>query len=227
MRPAAGAGAGKDAGQVARAVADHRHRLPVERRHHQFAGFAIGEGRQRLRVDDLDDVGIFPDMQPVLLGTFESDARAVHLGKPERVVGLDAEHRFDAPPMLLGMRLGADDQRMQPRIPARVQPFGRENLVQPPQVAGNRMRHRRAEIPHQLDLAQAVAGAGGNRQAAESFDAVLEAEAAGEQPVTGHVLENVRLAHPGGVERARHQVRPAFEVMPVVKDDGRIARRAA
>ena len=166
-------------------------------------------------------------MQAVLLGAFEGDAGAVHLGEAEGVVRLDAEHLLDAPPVLVGMRLGADHQRVQLRVLARIEAFFPEHVVQTPEIARDRVRDGRAEVAHQLDLAQAVAGAGGNAQATELLDAVLEAQPAGEQAVAADVLEDVGVAHAGGEQRARHQVRPAREVVPVVIDHRRVAGRAA
>ena len=102
--------AGEKAGQIAGAKADDRHGLAVERSHHQFADFTVSNGLQRYRIDDFDHISILPDVQAVLLRTFEGDARTVHFGEAERVVGLDAEHLFNALPVLFRVRLGADYQ---------------------------------------------------------------------------------------------------------------------
>ena len=92
---------------------------------------------------------------------------------------LDAEHLFNAPTMVFGMRLRADDQSMQPGIATRIEPFFLEYVEQSAKIAGNGVRHAGAKVTHQLDLAQAVSGASRNAQTAELFGAILEPETAG------------------------------------------------
>ena len=116
---------------------------------------------------------------------------------------------------------------MQLRVLARIEALVLEHVVEAPEIARNRMRDGGAEIAHQLDLAQAVAGASGDAQAAELLDAVLETETSGEQAVAADVLEDVGVAHAGREQRARHQVGPAAEVVPIVVDHRRVARRTA
>ena len=77
------------------------------------------------------------------------------------------------------MRLGPDDQRMQPGVTARIELFLGKYFKEPPEVAGDGVRHGGAEVAHQLDLPLAVTGPGRDREAAQPFDAVLEAQPAG------------------------------------------------
>ena len=74
------------------------------------------------------------------------------------------------------MRLGADHQRMQTGIRARVQPLFDKHVVEPTEIARNGMCHGGSKIPHELDLARTVTRTGRNRQTAESLDAILETQ---------------------------------------------------
>ena len=99
--------------RIAGAKADDRHGLAVERSHHQFADFTVGNGLQRYGIDDFDHKSILPDVQAILLGAFKSDTWTIHFGKAEGVVGLDAKHFFDSQSVLLRVRLGTNHQRRQ------------------------------------------------------------------------------------------------------------------
>ena len=74
--PAAGTGAGDQACDVARAVADHRHGLFAEGGEDEFALVAIFEDAASFGVDDLGIEVILQDVEAVLAGAFDGDAGA-------------------------------------------------------------------------------------------------------------------------------------------------------
>jgi len=78
--------------------------------------------------------------------------------------------------------------------------------------------HRGAEILGKLDLAARVASPGGDGHAAQTLRAKMDAKAAREQPVAGHVLKNVVPAHANHVDAARHEVGPGIDVVLRVAD---------
>ncbi len=70
------------------------------------------------------------------------------------------------------------------------------------------MRHGGAEVLDELELTLGVARPGGDGHAAETFRPEMNAEAAREQAVAGHVLEDVALAHARHVEATGHEIGP-------------------
>ena len=83
------------------------------------------------------------------------------------------------------------------------------------------------EIGDELDLPLGEATARRDDGAAEGFGAVVEAEAAGEEPVAICVVELVARPAAGGTDRAGHDPRPDGEIAFAVADDRRPAGRAA
>jgi hypothetical protein len=65
-RPAATAGRGDQGDDVARAVADHRHRLLAQGREEQLTLLSIAARRAGVRVDDLRIEIILEDLQTLL-----------------------------------------------------------------------------------------------------------------------------------------------------------------
>ena len=80
--------------EVARAIADHRHRLLGERGEDELAFLAVRQARAGRGVDHLGEEMILPDMQPILgLDAFIGHARPHHLGKPVDVDRMHVERR--------------------------------------------------------------------------------------------------------------------------------------
>ena len=80
-----------------------------------------------------------------------------------------------------------------------------------------------AEVREELELAEGVAGGGGDGEHADLLGAVLEAEAAGEHPVAGSVLEHVLRAAAHHPQAAGDGIGPFFQVLLRMQDDGGIA----
>lgn len=213
----AGAVAGDDAGEIARAVAQDGHPVAAEGGQHQFAHFAVRDEPAGFGIDDFKKVGVLPQVQAVLFLTLEGHARAVHFGEPVGVVDLHAEQALDAPPRLLGVGFRAHAGDAQGHG-ARIFPFFDERGAQMQGVGGQDMRHGGAEVLDQLELALGVARPGGDGHAAETLRPEVDAEAAREQAVAGHVLEDVALAHARHVQAAGHEVGPAVDVRLGVAD---------
>ncbi len=70
------------------------------------------------------------------------------------------------------------------------------------------MHHSRLEVAHEFQLTTAVAGPRWNGHAAEAFRPEVNAKPACEQPVAGHVLEDVFLAHASHMQTAGHEIGP-------------------
>ena len=73
----------QNTGQIAGTVAQQRHSFAVDGGQHQFAHLAVGHGFQRLRIHNLHDIIIFPNVHPVLFRTLEGHPRPTHLGHAE------------------------------------------------------------------------------------------------------------------------------------------------
>ena len=165
--------------------------------------------------DDLDDVVVLPDVHAVLLGALEGDAGAAHLRHAEGVVGLDAEHVLDALARVLGVRLGADHEGAELGVLARVDALLAHHLIQACGIGRDGVHDGGAEV------------GGGDGQHADLLGAVLEAEAAGEHPVAGGVLEHVFRTAAHHPQAAGYGVGPFFQVLLRMQDDGGITGGAA
>ncbi len=201
-------GAGQQPGQVAGAVADHRHRLLGEAGEDQLALLAVREHLLGDRVDDLGIEVVLPDVQPVLRRAgLLRDARADHLAEPVDVDGRDPGALLEVSAHLVGPRLGAEHPDLQGRR-ARVHALA-VHLVEDRQEV--RRRHQDdpwLEVEDQLHLPLGHPAADRYDGAAEALGTVVRAEPAGEQAVAvGHV-HHVAGACAGGVQRPRDHVGP-------------------
>ena len=188
---ATGAFSGQDAGQVTGTIAQQRHGLALERGQHQFTDFSVRNGFEGVRIHNLHNVVVFPNVHAVLLGTFEGDTGTAHLRHAEGVVRLHAQHLFDALARILGVRLGTDHEGAESGVPAGIDALFTHDLIQAGGVRRDGVHHGGAEVREELQLTQGVAGRCGDGKHAHLLGAVLEAESAGEHPVARCVLENV------------------------------------
>ncbi len=154
----AGTFAREDAGQVTGTIAQQRHGLALERGQHQFTDFSVRNGFEGVRIHNLHNVVVFPNVHAVLLGTFEGDTGTAHLRHAEGVVRLHAQHLFDALACILGVRFGSDHQGAEPGVPAGIDALFAHHLIQAGGVRGDGMYHGGAEVREELQLAQGVAG---------------------------------------------------------------------
>src|SRR5205814_9593784 len=90
------AGAGDDAGDVARAVTHQRHGLFAQRREHDLPLLALGQHPPAFGIDDLHDVVVVPVVDAGVLGAVDAGARAVQLRESVAVVTVDAQQAADS-----------------------------------------------------------------------------------------------------------------------------------
>ena len=180
----------------------------------------------RLGIHDFRKVGVLPDVQAVLLEALKADAGAVHFGEAVGIVHLDIEELLDALAESLGVGLGADHGDAQGEL-AGILAHLTQAFAQDERVGRQNVGHCGVEVPDQLDLAQGVAGAGGNGHAAEALRAGMDAESAGEEAVAGHILKDIILAHAHHVQAAGHEVGPDIQIILGVGDSHGRARGAA
>ncbi len=95
-RPAARARRAGERGEIARAVAQERHRLPRQAREHELALDVRPAARAPVSgFDDLDDEVVLADVGARLLGALTGDAGTHHLGEPVDVERAQAEPPLD------------------------------------------------------------------------------------------------------------------------------------
>jgi hypothetical protein len=80
---------------------------------------------------------------------------------------------------------------------------------------------------NELNLLLGLAAGHRHDGAAESFRAVVRAQAAGEQPVAVRHVHDVSGSSTRGADRAGHQPGPRLDIARGVTDDGRFSRRTA
>ena len=150
-------------------------------------------------------------MQAVLVLALEGHSGAVHFGQAVGVVYLHVEQGFDAAARLFGVGLRAHTGDAQGKGFG-VLAFLNQGRAEMQGIGGQDVGHGGPEILHQLELALGVARARRNGHAAEALGAEMDAEAAREQAVAGHVLEHVVLAYARHVKAAGHEIGPAVDV---------------
>ena len=161
-----------EGGDVARAVADHRHGLLAQRGQHQFAFLAVGQRLAGLEVNDFRVKPILEDMRSGLALAFHGHAGADDFRQAVNVVGLDAAFGLDALAHGFGPRLRAEDARAQGQFLEVDAQLGR--LVDDVQeVAGRAADGRGTEILHHHQLPLGVAAGNGNDRGAQRLGAVM------------------------------------------------------
>jgi len=125
------------------------------------------------------------------------------------------------------MRLGAQEGDAELAIFLRIHALIREGVQERQRVAGYDVNDGGAQVLHEEDLALAVSRRRGQDQGPQALGAVMEAQAAGEEPVAHHVLEDVGCPHAGGVHGPGEKLRPAVDILSRVeyhRDPARGAR---
>ncbi len=187
VHPAAGTGTGQKAGQVPGAVADDGHALAAERGHDQFPEFAVRD-RSRSRDSRSRRCRRLPQVHAVLFRALEATP-GPFISESRRNVDLHVvDGSSDAWPPRYRARPRPGRSGWQ--VPGSL-PISRNHIGQVQGVGRDDVHGRDVEIHNELDLTHAVAGPGRDGQAAQALGAVVDARR-GEQPVAGHVLEDVR-----------------------------------
>jgi len=156
QRAAAGALAGDQRRNVARAEAQERKGLFGERRENEFAALAVGKDLAGVGIDDLGIERVLEDVNAVLGHALAGDSGADDFGQAVDVDGLEGEPFLDGFAHLLGPRLGAEEPHAQLERPWR-HAIGEAFLGERERVGGRAAKHSGAEVLHEHDLALAVA----------------------------------------------------------------------
>ena len=103
-------GARQQSGEIARAIADHRHCLLAEGGENELTQRAIGQDLAAYRIDDLGIKVVFPDMQTILaFDALVGNARAHHLRQAVDIHGMHIAGLFDFLAHAVGPGLGPED----------------------------------------------------------------------------------------------------------------------
>ena len=207
-------GAGQQPGQVAGAVADHRHRLLGQRGEDQLALLAVGQHLAGHRVDDLGVEVVLPDVQPVLgLDALAAPRR----GRSPRT-GRRCRPRAcrGAPPSRgASRRSTARRRRCRPeRGRARVDALrARSSSTIASMYDGVTMMMSGSKSGISWTWRSVMPPETGTTVQPELLGAVVRAEPAGEQPVAVGVVQHVPRPPAGGPDATRHHVGPHVEVV--------------
>ena len=214
----------KDAGDVVGAVADDRHRLARHRGEHDFAVFAVGNGRAGDGIDDFGDVLVFPHVQAVVrLAVLARRADAAGFRHSVDVKALDVEALLDLAAHFVRERLGAEDADAQGRDVAIAGLFRVQLLDDARNVGDDAAETLRAEVAHELYLALGVSGGGRHAEKPGLPATVIASETSIEKTERRHNLERIALLKTRHREAARHALRPLVQVVLGVRHDDRRA----
>ena len=214
---AARAGFVCDARDVARAVAEERRGFAREGGEDEFAGGAFGHGLERVGVNDFDEEVVVLDVHAGLAGAVAGDAGADDFGEAVVVGGGDGEGLFDVAAHVLGPGFAAEEGEGEFE-------FGLEaaladGLDEFEGVGGRGDEGVDAHVLEDHELLFGVAGGDGDDARADAFDAVVEAEAAGEESVPERDLRGVVGPQSARDEEPRAEVGPQAEVGAGVRDE--------
>jgi hypothetical protein len=214
-----------DTREIPGPVTDQGQPLPRQRGHHQLAPLAIRKDAAGPRIDDLRQVVIVPDVDPLPGEALDAHPRPASLRHADEVMRADAHLAFDPDPQLVRPRLRPQHRHPQLRRPE-VEPLLPRDLDHAERVRRDRREHCRSEVSQELELQERPARPHGDHHGAESLGPRLEAETAGEQAEGGRDQDDVVGCYPGGDERSRHDLPPLPEVRRGVRVDDRRPRRA-
>src|SRR5574343_1369809 len=216
----------QQAGQIAGAVADDREGFLGQRGEDQFALFAVGQYFAGFRVDDLRVEMVFPDHRAVLgLDAFAGDARAHHFGQAVDVDGIDTELLLDLVAHALAPRLGTEDANLE-RDFVGLDAQALELLGNHQRVGRRDHDDFRLEIHDLLDLLLGLATGHRHGTGAETLDAIVSTQAAGEHAVAVGDMNHVAGPATCGADRAGNDVGPVVDILLGVADNHRLASRS-
>ena len=210
-RPAAAARLEGDRGDVAGAVAQQRHRLLQQGREDELALDALVERRTGLRIDDLDEEVVLVDVQAVArLEALGRDARTAHLRQPVEVdCAKPGQRALDLLAQALGPGLAAEQAELELQR-GRVDPRVVHGLRDHERVRGRRDEHLRAEVVEEHRLPRREAARDRQDRGADPLRSLVEAVAAGEQPVGVRVVHE----HPAAERRPASCTAPSARSTP-------------
>jgi hypothetical protein len=169
---------------------------------------------------------VLVDVQAVAcLDALARDARADHLRQPEQVRRPDAQARVDLLPHAFGPRLGAECREAEARLVRRDAALC-EGLHERQRVARRARDDVRPQVLDERQLPLSHAARHGHDVHAEAATAVVQAEAAREEPVAVRVVERHAVLGAGHREAAGDDLREEVEISSGVADHGRLPRRA-
>ena len=183
MIASAGASATQYAGEVTSAIANQWHSLATNGGENKFSNLSIGYRLQGLRINNLDNIIVFPEMQTILFLAFEANARATHLRHAERVVSLHTKHVLDAFALLLRMRFSTNGKHLELCVLAWIDTLFLHDFVKTGHIAWHSMQCSGAKIADELDLTKRIACSRRNGQQTQTFGTILEAEATGKHAI--------------------------------------------
>ena len=187
-----GQGRPVERGEVAGPVAEDRVRLLGERGEDELAHLAVRHRLERLGVEALHDEVVLLDVHPAPRGALAGDAGADHLGEAVVVERQDPELPLDLQPQLLRPGLAAEVAVAQREL-AGAEALLARHLPDVERVGGGADQDLGAEVADQQHLSRRVPAGGRDHGRAHPLDAVVEAEAAGEEAVAeGDVDECAR-----------------------------------
>ncbi len=225
VRPPAIARRGRDLGDVACPVTQHRQRFLGECSDHQLARLALAHRTAALGVDHFEQEVVLPAVQSSLALAFAGDSGPHDFRQSVDVDRLEAQSRLDLAPHRVAPRLGAEHADVE-------RAFGQVDTLFFRKL-GNRQRVRRcraenacAEIQDQCNLPLRRPARHRHDGGTEPLGAVMRPQAAGEQPIAVCVVNQVSGPRAAAGERARHQIGPGAEVGCGVTDHGGFASRS-
>ncbi len=155
---------------------------------------------------------VFPDMRTVLgLDGFAGHARSDDLGQAVDVDRVDAQARLDLPSHFVGPGFGAEQADAQTGA-VRLDALARQFVGDGQRIGRRGHQHGGLEVHDHLHLLLGLAARHRNHGRAETFDAVMRAEPAGEQAVAVGIEDDVVGGRAGRAQRARHHRRPHGDI---------------
>jgi hypothetical protein len=181
-----------------------------------------GSGSPETGFDDLREEVIVGDVKAIARLAFAGDPGADDLGETVDVERDEVERSLERGPNPVGPWLGAEHPDPQAELAGLPALLG-ERLGEMEREGRRRRDHIRPEVLQQQMMPRGISRRDRHDGHPDALGAVVEAEAAGEEPVAEGDVQQVATARAGGRQRARHDFAPDVEVPGAIRGDGRLA----
>ena len=211
---------------VAGPVAQQRQRLLGQRGEDELA-FGSRRHGAPAGVDHLDDEVVLLHVQPGAGRALGRHPGPAHLGQAVEVDRTQRQRLLDLPAHGLGPRLAAEQPEPHRQRSGAPVPVLGQGLRDRQRVRRRRDQDVGAEVAQQHRLPGGEAAGHRDHRCPDPLSALVEAEAAGEQPVAVGVVDHHAGPDAGHRHAPRHQLGPRLQVAPGVADNGGLAVAAA
>ncbi|OPY40818.1 MAG: hypothetical protein A4E42_02042 [Methanoregulaceae archaeon PtaU1.Bin222] len=219
MGTAAGTNRVVNSTDVTDPVPDQGKRLFLKHGDHHLPTLTGRKRFEGLGVQDLDICEISPDMETFLLGTFAEHGPG-EFARPVDIICPDTKPVLNPLPHLFGPWFSTKDTRPEQGVLLDAESHLFRNFAHVQEIGRSAGNRGGLEILHQFDLSLCVTYAGGKNSCPDTLSPVMQAEAAGKEPVPITDLHHIAASKSARDQTTGERDSPVLEVPLGVPDNG-------